>query len=73
MKRLTGGFLRLGSNITSCVQMGSGRMHLCMLDFLIFVTLRRRSLKERFPEVKSMLLAWLPEAEATTCPPSISR
>jgi hypothetical protein len=46
--------------------MGSGRMHLYMLDFLIFVTLRRRSLKERFPEVKSMLLAWLPEAEATT-------
>jgi hypothetical protein len=37
-----------------------------MLDFLILWTLRRRSLKERFPEVKSMLLAWLPEAEATT-------
>jgi hypothetical protein len=46
--------------------MGSGRIHLYMLDFLIFMTLRRRSLKERFPEVKSMLLAWLPEAEATT-------
>jgi hypothetical protein len=42
-----------------------------MLDFLILLTLRRRSLKERFSEVKSTLLAWLPEAEATTAADSV--
>jgi hypothetical protein len=53
--------------ITSCVQRVLDECTLYPQFLWYSLTLRRRSLKERFSEVKSMLLAWLPEAEATTC------